>query len=403
VLALRSEAWRGSCARFPRRRRARFRRTRLLICCLAFAACSLERRPRPWAGALAPEVNSALYSASANHGAEPDAGGEPEPPASERLEHGESCSRDGQCESAHCERGICCAEGHCCLTSEECASQDGTAAICDDFATCQGSRGATLCLDHRCVTRQGVADDTGCGVEVRAHDCGPYRSVQCSGEADQAAPRCPEFCRTDDDCDPAAHCDAECLPDLPDGSACEEDSDCASAHCGQGKCCAAGDCCKAASDCIGYSWPARCVDPMNCQGTRTDALCLNFRCGSAVVPDDSACGATTLARGCGAALDLHCSGAPQQTAQCDLRCGANDDTRCDADAHCSRGSCVVDLADGQACEEPSDCRSGHCDAGLCCAAGDCCQRDTDCSGGDRFCDRASFRCEATARPPTEQP
>jgi len=55
------------------------------------------------------------------------------------------------------------------------------------------------------------------------------------------------------------------------------------------------------------------------------------------------------------------------------------DEQCAASAHCEPGGCVADLADGSTCDEDSDCESGHCGDGFCCAGGECCQQATDCS------------------------
>lgn len=53
------------------------------------------------------------------------------------------------------------------------------------------------------------------------------------------------------------------------------------------------------------------------------------------------------------------------------------------------GSCPYDLPDGEYCFESAECRSGHCQNGLCCTGGDCCLTVDDCPGGyagDLACD-----------------
>ena len=61
-------------------------------------------------------------------------------------------------------------------------------------------------------------------------------------------------------------------------------------------------------------------------------------------------------------------------------------------AHCevARGDainktnlCVLDLPDGNGCDEGSDCSSSHCQNNFCCSGGDCCALATDCPNSYR--------------------
>lgn len=300
----------------------------------------------------------------------------------EDLADGLACDEDSDCVAGHCGNGFCCAEGDCCGVVDDCPGAGTVVTTCDDAATCQGSRGEAECVEHRCGTRAGLPDDSACDASVEADDCGPYGSVFCTGAADQTAPVCSDSCTDDADCDAGAHCDGVCIPDLPDGDPCDEASDCASDYCMNDVCCRGGDCCRTWADCPAwYGTAPACDDPTTCQGTHDAITCLDFQCGTAAdTPDDRGCEVTTRAADCGLYLDLWCNGAEDQTAPvCATTCAS--DLECDAAAHCDGPACLADLPGGSACDEDSDCISGHCQNGYCCAAGDCCAGVADCPAG----------------------
>jgi hypothetical protein len=269
-------------------------------------------------------------------------------------------------------------------------------ATCDEPATCQGTRGEVICKDFQCATRDGVPDDEACDATIEANDCGAFLTVFCNGRSEQRAPSCPTSCISDQECDPKAHCDGTCQPDVADGEACEENSDCISDHCDAGTCCASGDCCRMPRDCRGYDTPSTCVDPQNCQGMRTEATCTNFVCGMTTTDDDSGCGPGMLAQSCGPNRDLICNGTASQSGTCGVMCTS--DAQCDADAHCAGVYCTADLRDGERCQEASDCASDHCDGNVCCRGANCCLQNTDCPGTMR-CNARTFACEDAAMPP----
>ncbi len=64
--------------------------------------------------------------------------------------------------------------------------------------------------------------------------------------------------------------------------------------------------------------------------------------------------------------------------RCATACDGEGDLKCIPSAHCDASVCVDDEANGQACDEGSDCESGHCQNGFCCGDGDCCQQADDC-------------------------
>jgi hypothetical protein len=221
-------------------------------------------------------------------------------------------------------------------------------------------------------------------VQQPALMCGLYTCDGGGEDGDICAPLCD--LEVDTKCIPSAHCDAStCHPDVVDGTACDEDSDCQSNHCQNGFCCAHGDCCQQADQCPGFgTFTPTCDDPSTCQGARGEAVCnANSICSTnGMVQDDSACTGTTIANDCGFYKAVTCTGGLTQTAPtCPTSCVNSND--CDGNAWCnpSNHTCQEDLDDGNACGTDDDrCKSGHCGNGFCCGAGDCCATAQDCPG-----------------------
>ena len=301
--------------------------------------------------------------------------------------NGAVCDEDSDCISGNCENGYCCGAGQvCCAADSDCPGYPGEGTVCGEPDRCQGTRGTVTCnpTTFACETISGTPDDTACDSGVLANACGPFRDLHCTGETSQTPPSCPSSCTSDEGCDDAAHCEdlggsGYCYPDLPDGERCDEASDCVSGHCQNGFCCAGGDCCASASDCpAGYGTPPVCDDARACQGTRDAPVCVNSQCGTMLdFPDDSACTTGVVADACGLYPTVRCTGALDQRApECATACSG--DSECDENAHCDDGVCVLDQPAGTACDEASDCVSGYCANGFCCAGGDCCARASDC-------------------------
>ena len=317
--------------------------------------------------------------------------------------NGGTCDEDTDCASAHCDNGFCCDDGACCATATDCPGSGSVGTTCDDSAGCQGTRGEIICEMNRCATRSGVPDDSACDSSVEANTCGFFTSVFCTGAANQTTPGCATTCTADTDCDANAHCDTVCVPDVPDGDLCDEDSDCVSGHCQNNFCCAAGDCCRSATDCpASYARAPSCDSTSSCQGTRDAATCLSFQCGTMTgVADDSACGSGILASDCGLYPSRFCTGATSQMSPtCPTSCAS--DSECDTNAHCDLSMCTVDLPNGAACDEASDCVSGHCQNGFCCASGDCCAANSDCPAsayGEPSTCNSAMSCQGQRRDP----
>ncbi|MBL8784399.1 MAG: hypothetical protein JNJ59_05820 [Deltaproteobacteria bacterium] len=295
------------------------------------------------------------------------------------VANGGACDEESDCASLHCQNGFCCGSGDCCSAPVDCPASYRRASACYDAAACQGDRVDALCVQNRCDSNT-IQDDAGCDTNVEANGCGPSKSVFCSGAGVQSPPQCQFFCALDSDCDAGFHCDTVCVPNVPDGNFCDENSDCVSAHCQGGLCCLSGDCCNLARDCpASYTGPANCDFPTSCQGTRDAAQCNNHVCktvsGSA---DDSACTNATVANNCGSYPSVSCNGqADQQSPSCATRCDSNG--QCDANAYCDANACKSKKDDGVQCTGDAQCTSGHCQNGFCCASGDCCALAANCS------------------------
>jgi hypothetical protein len=309
---------------------------------------------------------------------------------------GSVCDEPSDCQSGHCNNNICCSGGDCCRTPSDCPSSYGTPAMCDVPSLCQGHRDAPTCLSSVCDTAEDVDDDSACTAVTLASDCGLFPSRFCAGGSDQTPPMCAGMCAADSDCDAAAHCDAmNCVADVGDGTACDEDSDCAGAHCQNGFCCASGDCCATAANCAisTYATASVCNTPTTCQGTRRDPVCsATSQCGiGPAVDDDSGCTGIT-SNACGLYPSIACTSAMSQPTDqpglCPMSCTTSTD--CDGGAYCMGGVCLPRGGTGDACTS-----TGQCDAGLTCADGVCCT--TSCGGTCRSCavpGRPTCRTEA---------
>ena len=260
---------------------------------------------------------------------------------------GVPCIADNQCETDNCNAAPGGMEWFCSAPMHECALLDGT-GVHDGFSYC-------LEGDLWTCTEADTWQQVDC-----ANDCGFYLAVDDCQAAKCAS--CPTFCATDNDCDANAHCDGECIEDLSLGSACDEDSDCASGNCGAAP--------SGADFCIPLTDECALDD-----GSSIDAglgVCLDGNAWTCVAHDtweQSDC-----ADNCGLLADQDICEAGACLSCPDTCDGDND---CDIGAHCD-DVCLIDVDDGGGCNENSDCTSGHCANNFCCAGGDCCATASDC-------------------------
>ncbi|MGB0648137.1 MAG: hypothetical protein ACPGQS_13220, partial [Bradymonadia bacterium] len=296
------------------------------------------------------------------------------------LANGTSCSQNADCQSANCQNGICCTGGECCQTPVDCTAYPGTPLRCTNPSLCEGTGTNIVCEDFQCVAVE-VNDDSVCDNNTVAHLCGLYESVTCNGDTTQSPPPCLTECESREQCDQGARCkDGRCeIITLQDaGRACQDNADCRSGHCQNGFCCTAGDCCSNSTDCPNaYSTAAVCTDPSRCDGEFGQAVCTtNYVCQTVQTADDRACNGQE-ANACGDYLPVFCGNSVSQSAPtCASACDSDSD--CVANAHCDASTCQPDRANGAECDENSDCQSGYCSNGVCCAQGDCCAVPRDC-------------------------
>ena len=301
------------------------------------------------------------------------------------LPDGEPCNEPSDCGSGYCQNGFCCASGDCCRTATDCPGSYGSTPTCDDGRACQGTRDAAQCLSSICGTATDQPDDSACTTGVVADTCGFYPTVRCNGNITQSAPSCATTCTSDSDCDDPAHCDGgACVMDQPDGTACDEASDCTSGYCGNGFCCSGGDCCASATDCPGsYAEASQCTSASTCQGQRRDRLCsATKRCETGpLVDDDSGCVGLT-SNECALFPSVMCSAMPNQTSnqagRCDTSCAT--DGECDPGAFCNTGTgqCEAEGNPGDPCTA-----TNQCSGALSCIDGVCCS--SACSGSCEAC------------------
>jgi len=186
-----------------------------------------------------------------------------------------------------------------------------------------------------------------------------------------------------------------------DGEACGSDStSCRSGHCDNGVCCASGSCCTTASDCpAAFRQASSCSSAgpsTDCQGTRRDATCEGFVCGTAAVADDSGCAGAT--RECGPYRPVGCTAsADQPAAACPTSCAGSGE--CSAGYACVGNACVLIAGTGETCTGAGQgsCSAGlKCENGVCCDASGpaCCSSAAHCGGG-LACNSVVSACHTT--------
>lgn len=359
------------------------------------------------------------------------------------LPNGSASNEDSDCMSGHSANGYCCDSGDCCPSDDAagagaCPAMYTVAPSCEDAALCLGQRFDPVCVNYQCgneLVRDDCACDgalsDNCGLYIPTF-CGPSPTGTCptteigGGEWVGTPPVCLDNCETDgqdddtkcddiarcDPCDAAAVDEGDCDPDelgkrvcmgnVPNGGACDENSDCENklttnapdGRCVNGFCCEAGICCNQANDCPTMTppsvfWAAPvCEDWATCQGRRIDAVCdqADFYCGSEYVDDDSACieDPSNPSDDCGYFLPAYCNGAVEQYGgECLTSCLDGEielDNLCDDGAHCdpdpdnlSNSICLPDLPNNEPCDEDSDCIGGLCQMYFCCEPGLLCE------------------------------
>ena len=352
---------------------------------------------------------------------------------------GHPCAEDASCASGHCADEVCC-DGPCAGPCEACdtAARSGAcvgyAEGSDPDDECPDPAGCLGVCDGAGGQGSGACHVVGCeaGAVCDAAESGACASGHCADGLCCDAP-CDGFCQACDlvgsegacvdigpDLDPdqecadlgacVSHCDGDgaCTQTCrPRGEACEEAASCVTGYCADGLCCegACDGVCEACDRagslglCVdhdaGEDPEGECPAPTGCAGVCDgDGACRVEACASGVACDPAEPGACAS----GHCVDgVCCEGACEGLCEaCDLaglvgQCAAiaagEDPTDECSDLGACESACdgafACDLAcqaQGQACDDPAACATGHCVDGVCC--------DRACDGPCEACDVA---------------
>ena len=183
--------------------------------------------------------------------------------------NGQACTASDQCQSRFCVDGVCC-ENACAGRCQFCASPasrgscqpvrsgapdpraaagvtdparvcvDQGPATCGTNGRCDGSGGClryesgTVCRAARCES--GANAEFGDSV-CTSGSCRSPSGVGCSPYSGCSGARCLRECEDDDECASGFFCIDETCRKQVQGGECEEDTDCTTNVCAQGRCC----------------------------------------------------------------------------------------------------------------------------------------------------------------------
>jgi len=137
--------------------------------------------------------------------------------------NGDSCDSNGQCQSNNCV-GSPSGGKFCEPAGTPCAADNGSPV----------AAGSSVCLNNNLWTCQAGGGWTSSDCYT---NCGFYLDVDSCAAG--ACATCAATCSGDGDCKPGILCiGSECVGDLPNGSTCTLDTQCASNHCIDDVCCA---------------------------------------------------------------------------------------------------------------------------------------------------------------------
>lgn len=289
--------------------------------------------------------------------------------AADGLGWNEVCTDDTQCASRVCHDGHCsrtcdfdCPDGYACHT----VSHDG-----GDLRVCVPAP-SNLCAT--CTTDEECGDDGDLCVQFTG---GKFCALDCVAD--------PTVCPEGFTCQQVTSVDEQprrqCMP--LNGVCCiDADSD---RH-GTGDGCLGADCDDHNDDVYdGHREDCDALDndcnlsvddnPLDCAA----ALCELGALGYFARPGDVCAGASGCQQQPVVLCGLYtCDGGGEAGDACATACDVEADDKCIPSAHCDASVCLDDLGNGGVCDEASDCESGHCQNGFCCADGDCCVVASDC-------------------------
>ena len=286
-----------------------------------------------------------------------------------KKKNGEACTGKGECASGICKDGKCCntectALCHSCQTGTCAAVTNGddvpecsSASTCDGSGVCKPKPGQSCISAGDCASgfcKDGVCCNEACGAPCKSCLTGTCQAVLNAGDT----PECAGFNRCDGS--------GACL--LKDGQTCTGASQCASGFCADGKCCN-GPCTAACQSCLSGACTAvrgtpddpqctgdnTCDDSGNCRKKNGQACTGGGDCASGHCKDGKCCNneCTTPCHSC-------------ETGACTAVAGADDLPECTSASTCdASGTCKP--KPGQGCAAGTDCASGFCKDGVCCA------------------------------------
>jgi Cellulose binding domain len=322
---------------------------------------------------------------------------------------GAACGAGAECNSGFCAQGFCCATAcggtcqSCALTGsvgtctavpagqdplDQCADQGaascGTDGSCDGSAGCRKYANGTTCAASACagtaLTPARTCDGAGTCKTVTATTCGAY---VCG-----ASGACLTSCASTADCVSPNVCNGTTCSKKPNGAACAATTECASGFCEQGACCVsactgscrscnlagtAGTCTLVApgQDPLGQCTDAgasSCGTDGSCDGGggcrlyASGTTCLAVSCtGSTLMPARTCNGTGTCLATTGSSCGAYVCGA----SACKVSCAADAD--CVAPNVCVGGACTKKPL-GTTCAAGTECGSGLCQQGVCCAS-----------------------------------
>jgi hypothetical protein len=333
---------------------------------------------------------------------------------------GTTCQSGSECASTYCVDGVCCGSA-CGGQCQSCNEPTNPGTCLNISGTPRGARtscpGAAAC-QSRCDGSNGMACSfPGNSVQCAAASCANGSATTasvCNGAGTCTTPTttacmsnlcadaiiCSGGCGSSAPCGTGQYCGSGgvCLSAKSNGTQCQSDSECSSAHCVDNVCCndaCTGQCQGCAEtnhvgSCLTVSGAPRGSRPA-CNGTQ--AACAGF-CGGTLAsqcsyPDgQTVCAPASCTEGSATTASV-CNSAGTCTAQSAAACTSNqcaDATRCSAGCGaslpCANGRycnssaiCVAQKPNGAQCQGGSECTSTFCVDGVCCgnACGGQCQ------------------------------
>jgi len=324
--------------------------------------------------------------------------------------NGQTCAGAGECASGFCVDGVCCADAcqgacrSCALPSalgtcqpsaagaadpramcvDQKAPSCGTDGTCDGAGGCRKYATGTVCAAETCAsgiyTPAASCDANGNCTAPDAITCAPYT---CNGS------KCFASCATGAECSTGNICTASSCGLKPNGASCSTNAECLSATCAQGICCATActgscrSCAVAGSLGLCTDVPTGMPDPAGGCNDQGAASCgTNGKCAAGscqkYVQGTSCQAATCPTGGMTFSASATCDGAgtcvnPAATSCAPYTCGAatckatcTSNADCAAPAVCTGGSCGL-KSTGAVCAGGTECKTGICAQGVCCA------------------------------------